>query len=242
MIKEKNFLILFFSILLSLFLTISSSLAQSSTVKYVYTLDYPMGEKAEYLDWISSIASTLQEPAELLSIASYDNYFYASPQRYIEFVFANTADATKYFENPEISRIIDELVNHGINVDIHLIKGRGDYNIENEQRRAIKYVFNLDYGLRGKDEYINWVKSIVHVLQKPEEIRKIESFDNYFNASPNRFIEFEFDSIEDAIKYFDFPEVKEVVEMSTEKSINHSISVLRLRGDYYSNQSSINEQ
>jgi hypothetical protein len=242
MIKEKNFLILFFSILLSLFLTISSSLAQSSTVKYVYTLDYPMGEKAEYLDWISSIASTLQEPDELLSIASYDNYFNASPQRYIEFVFANTADATKYFENPEISRIIDELVNHGINVDIHLIKGRGDYNIENEQRRAIKYVFNLDYGLRGKDEYINWVKSIVHVLQKPEEIRKIESFDNYFNASPNRFIEFEFDSIEDAIKYFDFPEVKEVVEMSTEKSINHSISVLRLRGDYYSNQSSINEQ
>jgi len=242
MMKEKNFLILFFSILLSLFLTISSSLAQSSTVKYVYTLDYPMGEKAEYLDWISSIASTLQEPAELLSIASYDNYFNASPQRYIEFVFANTADATKYFENPEISRIIDELVNHGINVDIHLIKGRGDYNIENEQRRAIKYVFNLDYGLRGKDEYINWVKSIVHVLQKPEEIRKIESFDNYFNASPNRFIEFEFDSIEDAIKYFDFPEVKAVVEMSTEKSINHSISVLRLRGDYYSNQSSINEQ
>jgi hypothetical protein len=242
MIKEKNFLNLFFSILLSLFLTISSSLAQSSTVKYVYTLDYPMGEKAEYLDWISSIASTLQEPAELLSIASYDNYFNASPQRYIEFVFANTADATKYFENPEISRIVDELVNHGINVDIHLIKGRGDYNIENEQRRAIKYVFNLDYGLRGKDEYINWVKSIVHILQKPEEIRKIESFDNYFNASPNRFIEFEFDSMEDAIKYFDFPEVKEVIEMSTEKSINHSISVLRLRGDYYSNQSSINEQ
>lgn len=242
MIKEKNFLILFFSILFSLFLTIGSSLAQSSTVKYVYTLDYPMGEKAGYLDWISSIASTLQEPDELLSIASYDNYFNASPQRYIEFVFANTADATKYFENPGISRIVDELVNHGINVDIHLIKGRGDYNIENEQRRAIKYVFNLDYGLRGKDEYINWVKSIVHILQKPEEIRKIESFDNYFNASPNRFIEFEFDSMEDAIKYFDFPEVKEVVEMSTEKSINHSISVLRLRGDYYSNQSSTNEQ
>jgi uncharacterized protein (DUF1330 family) len=82
----------------------------------------------------------------------------------------------------------------------------------------------------------------VDILQKPEEIRKIESFDNYFNASPNRFIEFEFDSMEDAIKYFDRPEVKKVVEMSTEKSINHSISVLRLRGDYYSNQSSNDKQ
>ena len=187
-----------------------------------------MGEKTEYLDWISSIASKLQEPDELLSIASYDNYFNASPQR--------------YFENPEISRIVDELVNHGINVDIHLVKGRKDYNIDNEQRRAIKYVFNLDYGLRGKDDYIKWVKSIVDILQKPEEIRKIESFDNYFSASPNRFIEFEFDSMEDAVKYFDIPEVKEVVEMSAEKSINHSISVLRLRGDYYSNQSSKDEQ
>ena len=242
MFKEKNLLILFCSFLLVLFLTTSSSLAQSGTVKYVYTIDYPMGEKTEYLDWISSIASKLQEPDELLSIASYDNYFNASPQRYIEFVFANTTDAAKYFENPEISIIVDELVNHGINVDIHLVKGRKDYNIDNEQRRAIKYVFNLDYGLRGKDDYIKWVKSIADILQKPEEIRKIESFDNYFSASPNRFIEFEFDSMEDAVKYFDIPEVKEVVEMSTEKTINHSISVLSLRGDYYSNQSSKDEQ
>lgn len=242
MLKERNLLILFCSIFLVLFLTTSSSLAQSGTVKYVYTIDYPMGEKAEYLEWIKSIAGTLQKPNELLSIASYDNYFNASPQRYIEFVFANTADATKYFEDPEISRIVDELVNHGINVDIHLIKGRKDYNIDNEQRRAIKYVFNLDYGLRGKDDYLKWVRSIVDIFQKPEEIRKIESFDNYFNASPNRFIEFEFDSMEDAIKYFDRPEVKEVVEMSTEKSINHTIKVLSLRGDYYSDQRLKNEQ
>jgi hypothetical protein len=221
---------------------VSSSFAQSGTVKYIYTLDYPMGEKAEYLEWIKSIAGILQEPYELLSIASYDNYFNASPQRYIEFVFANTTDATTYFENPKINRIIEELVNHGINVDIHLVKGRKDYNIDNEQRRAIKYVFNLDYVLRGKDDYIKWVRSIVDVLQRPEEIRKIESFDNYFNASPNRFIEFEFDSMEDAIKYFDRPEVKEVVEMSTEKSINHTIKVLSLRGDYYSNQRLKNEQ
>jgi hypothetical protein len=241
MLKGKNLLILFF-IIFSLFLTASSTFAQSGTVKYIYTLDYPMGGKAEYLEWIKSIAGTLQEPDEVLSIASYDNYFNASPQRYIEFLFANAADATAYFENPNINKIVEELVNHGVNVDIHLTKGRKDYSTADEQRRAIKYVFNLDYGLGGKDDYIKWVKSIVDVLQEPEEIRKIASFDNYFNASPNRFIEFEFDSMEDATKYFGLPEVKEVIEMSTEKSINHTIKVLMLRGDYYSNQSSTDDQ
>ena len=242
MIKEKNFLIPFYSIFFMLLLIANSSLAQSGTVKYVYTLDYPMVEKAEYIEWISSIASTLQEPDELLSIASYDNYFNASPHRYIEFVFANRTDATKYFEHTEISKIVNDLVNHGINVNIHLIKGRADYSPANMQRRAIKYVYTLDYGLRGKEDYLNWVSSIVEILQEPEEIRRINSYDNYFSASPNRFTEFEFDSMEDAIKYFDLPEVSEVVEKSIEKSINHSITVLRLRGDYYKNQSSINEQ
>ncbi|MDX1700519.1 MAG: hypothetical protein R3250_07880 [Melioribacteraceae bacterium] len=238
MFEGRYNLFLLSIVLFSLFFISIPLWAQSGTVKYIYTLDYPMGEKAEYLEWIKSISGTLQEPEELLSIASYDNYLKTSPQRYIEFVFANAADATAYFENPKINRIVEELVNHGINVDIHLIKRRGDYSIKNLQRRAIKYVFNLDYGLRGKDDYIRWVKSITDVLQKPEEIRKIASFDNYFNASPNRFIEFEFDSMEDAIKYFDRSEVNEVIEMSTEKSINHTIKVLSLRGDYYSSQHS----
>ena len=242
MLKERNLLILFCSIFFMLFLIANSSLAQSGTVKYIYTLDYPMEEKAEYLEWIGSIASTLQEPDELLSIASYDNYFNVSPHRHIEFEFANTTNATKYFENTEISEIVNDLVNHGINVDIQLIKGREDYSPANMQRHAIKYVFALDYGLRGKENYLKWVTSIVDILQKPEEIRSINSYDNYFSASPNRFIEFEFDSMEDGIKYFDLPEVSEVIEKSIEKSINQNITVLKLRGDYYKNQSSINEQ
>ena len=124
-------------------LCVSTVFAQSGTVKYVYTVDYPMGEKAEYLEWIKTIASTMQEPEELLSIASYDNYFNASPHRHIEFVFANATDAIKYFENPEISKIVGETVNHGINGNVHLLKGRSDYDAEDIQRVAIKYVFPL---------------------------------------------------------------------------------------------------
>jgi hypothetical protein len=236
MLKGNKLWNSFHSTCLMMFLLVNTSIAQGGMVKCIYTLDYPMGEKTEYLEWIKSISGALQEPGELLSIASYDNYFNASPQRYIEFLFKNASDAIEYFEDPNISGIIEEMVNHGINVDIHFLSGRKDYSIKNEQRRAIKYVFNLDYGLRGKDDYLKWVQSIANILQKPEEIRNISSFDNYFSASPNRFIEFEFDSMEDAIKYFDIPRVKKVIEMSTEKSINHNITVLMLRGDYYKNQ------
>ena len=235
MLQKANVLNSFIlSILAMLFMT-SMLTAQSGTVKYVYTVDYPMGEKAEYLDWIKTNVSTMQTPEELLSIASYDNYFNASPHRYIEFVFANAIDAIKYFENPEISKVVGETVNHGINGDVNLLKGRSDYNVEEIQRTEIKYVFTLDYALRGKADYLNWVKSVVEILQKPEEIQRIESYDNYFNASPNRIIEFEFYTMEDAVKYFEIPEIKEVIEKSIDKSVNHKITVLRLRGDYYKN-------
>jgi len=233
MLQKQNVLSIFVISILAVLFMASTLTAQSGTVKHVYTIDYPMGEKANYLEWIKTIASTLQAPDELLSIASYDNYFSASPHRYIEFVFANAVDAIKYFENPEIGKVVDATVNHGINVDVHMLKGRGDYNEKDVQRLSIKYVFMLDYGLRGKTDYINWVRSIVDVLQKPQEIRRITSYDNYYNASPNRFIEFEFDSMGDAVKYFEIPEVKEIVEKSIDISVNHKINVLRLRGDYY---------
>jgi hypothetical protein len=235
MLQKQNVLnIIVLSILAMLFI-VSTSTAQSGSVKHIYTIDYPMGEKAEYLEWIKEIASTLQAPDELLSIASYDNYLNASPHRYIEFIFANATDAIKYFENPEISKIVGETVNHGVNVDAHLIKTRSDYNAEDTKRGAIKYVFVLDYGLRGKASYLQWVKSIVDILQKPEEIRRITSYDNYFNASPNRFIEFEFESMQDAVTYFELPEIKQVVENSIDISVHHKITVLRLRGDYNKN-------
>ncbi|UCH65428.1 MAG: hypothetical protein JSW63_12620 [Ignavibacterium sp.] len=235
MIKQQKLLSVFALAMLALLFMASSLNAQGGMVKHIYTIDYPMGEKADYLEWIKEVASALQAPDELLSIASYDNYFNASPHRYIEFVFANATDAVEYFENPEINKIVGETVNHGINIDVHVLKGRSDYNEKDIQRRSIKYVFMLDYGLRGKTDYLNWVKSIVDVLQKPDEIRRITSYDNYYNASPNRFIEFEFDSMEDAVKYFEIPEIKEIVEKSINMSVNHKITVLRLRGDYYKN-------
>ena len=50
-------------------------------IKYVYSIDYPLGQKRAYLEWVRSIADTLQKPDELVRLTSYDNVFSASPHR-----------------------------------------------------------------------------------------------------------------------------------------------------------------
>jgi len=97
-------------------------------IKYVYSIDYPLGKKREYLEWVRSIADTLQEPDELKRLASYDNVFSASPQRVVEFSFESLKDAAKYFERPEMIRVFAaELPQHGTNVGITVLRQLSDY-------------------------------------------------------------------------------------------------------------------
>jgi hypothetical protein len=98
-------------------------------IKFVYSIDYPLGRKREYVDWVRSIADTLQKPDELKQLASYDNVFSASPQRIVEFSFESLADAATYFERPEMVRIFGgELPQHGANVGITVLRRLTDYS------------------------------------------------------------------------------------------------------------------
>ena len=97
-------------------------------IKYVYSIDYPVGTKREYIDWVRSIADILQKPDELKQLASYDNVFSASPQRVVEFSFDSLKDAATYFERPEMIRIFGaELPRHGTNVGITALRRLTDY-------------------------------------------------------------------------------------------------------------------
>jgi len=97
-------------------------------IKFVYEIDYPLGQKRAYLDWVRSIAETLQTPAELLRLASYDNAFSASPQRVVEFTFDSLQAGAMYFERVEISRIFQgELPSHGANIKVSILKQLSDY-------------------------------------------------------------------------------------------------------------------
>ena len=98
-------------------------------IKYVYEVDYPLGQKRAYLEWVRSIADTLQAPEELKRLASYDNVFSASPHRVIEFTFESLQDAGRYFDRREISRILQgELPARGTNIRIKALKLLADYS------------------------------------------------------------------------------------------------------------------
>ena len=97
-------------------------------IKFVYAIDYPVGQKRAYLEWVRSIADILQSPDEIKRLASYDNYFSASPHRVVEFEFASMEDAAHYFERKEISRVLQgELPSHAAHVQISVLKRLGDY-------------------------------------------------------------------------------------------------------------------
>jgi uncharacterized protein (DUF1330 family) len=235
MSKGKSFPLIIVLFILSLSLSENVLYAQSGSIKYVYTIDYPMNGKAAYIDWVKSIVSTLQKPDELVSIASYDNYLNESPRRIVEFEFENNIDAAKYFDDPEVRDVVDQTVDHGITREILVLKKRSDYNPGEGGRHKIKYAYSLDYGVGNKTAYIEMVRTIVKTLQIPKEVKRITSYDNYFNSSPNRVIEFEFDSMEDAVTYFAMPQIKDVIDNSVNMSLNHKCSILELRGDYNKN-------
>ena len=97
-------------------------------VKYVYSIDYPLGQKRAYLDWVRSIADALQKPDELKHLASYENVFSASPQRVVEFSFDSLEAGARYFARPEMIRIFEgELPQHGTNIRITVLKRLTDY-------------------------------------------------------------------------------------------------------------------
>ena len=210
----------------------TAALAQESGgIKYVYSLDYPLGQKANYLGWVASVADELQAPAEVLRIASYDNYFSATPHRIIEFEFEGIPSAAAYFERPEIKAVLDELVNRGVNTEMMVLERRGDYDLSQEVG-PIRYLYTVEYPLGKKVEYLEWVASIADKLQTPKELKRITSYDNFFGAKPDRTIEFEFDDMVSAAQYFENPDVNAVLEEAVNHGLNGRMSVLKLRSDY----------
>lgn len=207
----------------------------AAQIKYVYSLDYPLAQKASYLSWVRSIAGTLQAPEEVKSIVSYDNAFGVSPHRFIEFEFADMTTAGAYFERPEINEILEHVVNRGVNGGLVVLERRADYEtVPGSARGAIKYLVTLDYPLGMKDSYVEWVSSVADTLHAPQEVIRITSYDNYFGTSPHRYIEFEFEDLETAAQYFQRPSISRIFEEVVDHGVNGTLAVLRLRGDYSS--------
>ena len=96
-------------------------------IKYLLTVDYPLGGKTDYIEWVKAAGQTLQAQPEVMGMASYDNYYGASPNRVIEVEFGSTTDAAAYFDRAEIRAIMEDWSNHGVNAAVHVLALRSDY-------------------------------------------------------------------------------------------------------------------
>lgn len=213
----------------------STASAQRGSYKYIYSVDYPVGKKDAYLDWVRTIADSLQSTEEVDRILSYDNFFGSSPQRVIEFEFSSMAAAARYFELPRVNPVLEEVMNRGVGGTINVFRLRGDYTKgeENpEARYPIKYYFQINYPVGQKTEYLRWVGSISDYLQVSEHVERIASYDNYFGASPHRLIEFEFETMADAAEYFSDPAIAGILAEIVNHGIDVKSGVLSLRRDY----------
>ena len=92
----------------------------------------------------------------------------------------------------------------------------------------VNFVLLIDYPEGGKDAYIAWVASVAATLQAPEEIVRIRSYDNEDpEMSPNRFVEFEFNSFLDMATYLNRPEIAAVLEDIPNHS-SHTLSLIHI--------------
>ena len=97
------------------------------TIKGVYLIDYPLGGKQAYLEWVASISPTLVGPPQLKAIASYDNYYGESPHRLVQLEFASQEDFDAYEQLEDIQAVEDELDNRTGSWTEHIFELRSDY-------------------------------------------------------------------------------------------------------------------
>ena len=202
-------------------------------VKLVWLVNYPVGRKADYLAWIAAVAPTLLAPEEVNRVASYDNARGENPHRLVEFEFDSYVDAATYLSRPGVAAVFEALPDHSSEVSTHVFAQRSaDYSKDENPSRTVKLVTLVDYPLGGKDTYLQWIASVAPALQAPEEVKRIASYDNLHGASPHRFVEFEFESVEEAHTYLEREEVHAVSIELPNRSSRVSQLLFEQRPDY----------
>ena len=201
-------------------------------VSLVWLVDYPEGAKDVYLEWIASIAPTLQAPPEVNRIRSYDNRENVSPHRFVEFEFDSFLDAAAYMNRPEIAAVFEDLPNHATQVSAHTLIERSDYAKTEKEDWQVKSAILIDYPLGGKAEYLEWVASISTELVAPPQVKAVASYDNYYGESPHRIVTLEFENSEDATAYEELEEIMAIEAELDLRAANWVSHVFELRSDY----------
>ena len=96
-------------------------------IKGILLIDYPLGRKQAYLEWVASVSQALVAPPQLKATDSYDNYYGESPHRLVELEFASQEDIDTYEALEEIMAIEAELDNQAGSWVLHTFELRSDY-------------------------------------------------------------------------------------------------------------------
>ena len=201
-------------------------------VHLVWLVDYPEGGKDAYLEWIASVAPTLQAAEEVNRIRSYDNLEDTGPRRFVEFEFDSFLDAAAYMNRPEIAGVFNELPNRATQVSAHTFIERSDYAKTEKKDWPIKGIIFIEYPLGGKAAYLEWVASISSVLIGPPQLKAIASYDNYYGESPHRLVTLEFAKQEDVTAYEELEEIMAVEAELDVRAASWALHTFELRSDY----------
>ena len=208
-------------------------MVEPDPVKLVLLIDYPDGGKDSYLEWIVSIAPTLQAPDEVNRIRSYDNQDQSmSPNRLVEFEFNSFLDAASYLNRPEIVEIMADLPNRSSNVTFLTFIQRSDYTRGEEGRWPVKSVLLIDYPLGGKQAYLAWIDTVSSTIVEPSQLKAIASYDNYYGETPHRLVEFEFANQEDATAYGELDNIMAIEDELDVRAGSWTEHTFELRSDY----------
>ena len=96
-------------------------------IKGVIFIEYPLGGKAEYLEWVASISHILVGPPQVKAISSYDNYNGETPHRLVELEFTSQEDVDAYKELEDVMAIEAELDVRAGSWVLHVLELRSDY-------------------------------------------------------------------------------------------------------------------
>ena len=96
-------------------------------IKGIIFVNYPLGGKAAYLEWVDSVSSKLVEPTQVKALAAYDNYNGETPHRLVTLEFATQEDIDAYEELEEIMAIEAELDVQAGSWVLHTFELRTDY-------------------------------------------------------------------------------------------------------------------
>jgi len=190
--------------------------AQDATpVKLVWLVNVPENEKNTYISWTVSVESVLKAPQELVRIRTYAN---ADPTMYPNLLveFASFADASKYLGRPEIVAIMNDNMNYVTDMTVGTFTERFAYTQTGDNDSPIMGVYFINYLPGRRQLYLDWIESMRATTMARPQLKSIHTYENYYDASPHRFLELGYSSLEAVQSYLvDIESIRDELEVRT---------------------------